>query len=59
MPVPLKTKEFDQISKMQKKAYRANSESQTIYKEKTRDKKSLINFNPEPFNIISLRDEAA
>ena len=29
---------------MQKKAYRANSESHNVYKEKMRDKKSLINF---------------
>jgi hypothetical protein len=44
MPTPIATLPFDQANKMQKKAYRANSESQTIYKEKTRDKKSLINF---------------
>ncbi|CDW74327.1 transcription factor dp-1 [Stylonychia lemnae] len=48
---------FDQC-KIQKKAYRANSESQTIYKEKTREKKSLINFQVQPFDMINLRDEA-
>ena len=43
LPVSHSTNAFDQ-SKIQQKAYRANSESQNIYKEKTRAKKSLINY---------------
>ena len=57
VPKSSSTPAFDQCSQ-NKKGYRANSESQTIYKEKTRDKKSLINFQTQPFNILSMRDIA-
>ena len=57
-PTQDQTNVFDGC-KIQNKAYRANSESQTIYKEKTREKKSLINFQAAPFDPITLRDEAA
>jgi hypothetical protein len=43
LPTSNSTNAFD-TCKIQKKAYRANSESHNVYKEKNREKKSLINY---------------
>lgn len=45
-------------NKMQRKAYRSNQPSQTSYVEPVREVKSLLNFQPAEFNIITMRDES-
>eukprot|EP00347_Sterkiella_histriomuscorum_P020762 403336563 len=56
VPQTHSTGQFDSC-KIQNKAYRANSQTQTIFKEKNREKKSLINYQTQPFDPITLRNE--